>query len=166
MQTSFKSKVKGFTLLELLIVLAILSILIVTSMFVTYGFFIRTQVDNTVLILVETLRRAQTISRNTLEDSAWGLKINADNLVLFKANDGDGDGNPDSFSQTSTRDVSFDKQYDLPGEVQIDDTGQIEIIFNKLTGEPRIGGTLTIQINSTSSYSRQIKINPIGTIDY
>lgn len=163
----FKNKTKrGFTLLELLIVLAMLSVLITSSVFVTYGFFVRTQVDNTVLVLVETLRRAQTISRNAVEDSAWGLKINEDTLVLFKANDGDGDGNPDSYSQTSTRDTSFDKQYYLPGEVEIDNTGQVEIIFNKITGEPRIGGVLTIQINSSSSYSRQVQINPLGTIDY
>lgn len=157
---------KAFTLLELLIVIAIMTIIVGSSIFVTYGFFVRTQLDNTMLVLVETLRRAQTLSRNAVQDSAWGLKINEDSLVLFKANDGDADGIPDSYSQTITRDTSFDTRYDLSGEVEIAESGQVEIIFNKLTGEPRIGSNLTIQLNAAGSYTRLVTINPVGTINY
>lgn len=155
----------GFTLLELLLVIAILSIILMSGVSVTYSYFVRTQVDNAISVLIETLRRTQTLSRNAVDDSAWGVKINERSVILFKANDGDADGNPDSYSQAS-RDESMDREYDLPGEVNIASTGQVEIIFNKLTGEPRIGSLLTIRVDSTSDYSREIKVNQLGAIDY
>jgi prepilin-type N-terminal cleavage/methylation domain-containing protein len=156
---------KGFTLLELLLVIAIISLILVTSISITYSYYVRTQVDNSMSVLIETIRRAQTLSRSAVDDSAWGVKISEQSVILFKANDGDADGNPDSYSQVS-RDESLDREYKLPGEVTISNSGQVEMIFEKLTGEPSIGSLLTIQVNSTSSYSRQITINQLGAIDY
>lgn len=162
---------KGLTLLELLIVLALVSISLTSVISVTYNFFVRSQVDNSVSIVVETLRRSQTLSRNTIEDSAWGVKLNSDNIVLFKAGDGNSelsiepDGSPDSYGEAG-RDTSSDRQYFLPGEVTIAESSQVELIFNKITGEPSIGTDLVIRINSAGSYYRDITLNRLGAIDY
>lgn len=139
----------GFTLLELLLSVAIIGILAGLSLPVYRSMQTRNDLDNSVVTTVQTLRRAQVLSQANEGDSAWGVKLLSGNIVLFKG------------ATYATRDTSLDELYDLQSSISI--SGTSEYVFAKLTGDPNASGSITL---TSIDGSRTVTINEKGMVTY
>jgi Tfp pilus assembly protein FimT len=139
---------KSFSFIELLIILAIISVTIAGGMAINSGMLVRGYVKNTVNELVSTLRTAQNNSMNAKASSAWGVKITSSQIIMFKGG---------SYVPPGT---AFDQKYDIPQSITV---SQTEIVFNKLTGNPN--QTATISVASNMGESHVISVNRVGTVD-
>lgn len=140
---------KGFTLVELVLVIGILALLIVVSLPLAINFYKTRQFDVHENGIVQALRRAQLKAMSVEEDCAFGVRITSDQYVLFRGN------------SYAMRDSAFDEVFDLPDNLQV--SGISEIVFSKLRGIPFSTGTITLTIDNQSE---AININEMGRINY
>ena len=66
---------RGFTLLEVTLVIGILTIMLGATMAVSYNALVSTSLRAAENILVQTIRRAQTMSQNNVDGKQWGIYI-------------------------------------------------------------------------------------------
>lgn len=140
--------IKGFTLLEILLVIGIISILLVFIVPVSLDFYKSQQLEIQTQSLVQTLRRAQSKAMAIELDSSFGVFISNQNYILFKGN------------SYLTRDAQYDETFDLP-EI-IEPSGLSEVVFLKFEGKPNVTGNVILTSNSDT---RTININEIGRIN-
>lgn len=146
-QLNFKNK--GFSLAETLVVLTIIIIFSSISFFTYYSARENNNLDLIAFEVIEGLRRAQTNARAMREDSFWGVKINEDQIVIFKGNN------------YENRDIEFDQIINTSSNISI--TGLDEIVFEKLTGFTSDVGFFTLSNKNTE---KNIEINELGIIFY
>lgn len=144
-----KKNKKGFTIVELLVVISIASLLSGLA-FSSYKIY---QKSNNLTIatntFVNTFRRAQLKSRIRTENSDWGVKIDNNEIVMFKG------GN---FIE---RDNEYDETYDLPNDIEV--SGTSTIILKKTTGFPTSSSTIII---SNNHGTKNIEFNSKGILFY
>jgi len=145
---NIREKVEGFTLIEILIVIAIMAVLAALTIPVGVNFFVSQQLDTVVDEVMQVLRRAQLKGMTQERDSDWGIRFNSDTYVLFKG------------SSFASRDPVFDEDFDLAGGITT--SGISEVVFAKFSGVPNVIGTITI---SQGSKSKAIDVNAVGKID-
>ena len=144
-------KVKlSFTLLEVLLSVAIVGVLTAISIPVSRNLLIKNDVDVAAVNVVQTLRRAQILSQASGGDTTWGLRTQVGSITLFKG------------TSYAARDADFDEIFDLPNSIT--PSGLPEIVFAELTGYPQTTGTLTL--TTSIGDVRSISINAKGTIEY
>src|SRR3989344_1349092 len=68
-------KRSGFTILEITLVMGILAVLIALTMIVSVNAIGRSSLQTTKNLIVQTLRRAQTLSQNNVQATQWGVYI-------------------------------------------------------------------------------------------
>lgn len=124
----------GFTLVEGLIVIAILGILTGVTMPMYKEYRERTDLELAAEQVTQGLSRAKLLSELNEGDSPWGFSI--DDGVLFKGDD------------YGTRDAAFDESY--PIEEDISTSGLSEISFAQLTGKPSATGPITLGLGGSS----------------
>ena len=141
---------KGFTLLEILLSVAAITIISGMSIPVYQSFQVKDALDIAVVSTAQSLRRAQNLSFASDGDSSWGTKIASGSITVFKG------------ASFDSREASFDEVFDVP--TSISPSGVGEIVFNKLTGEPQTVGAIvfTSSINETAT----LTINGKGMVDY
>ncbi len=134
------------------VALSIAIIAIITG--VTVPFYRVFQEQNDFEVTVSTtaqkIRKAQFFSQFGERDSNWGVSIQGEELIFFKG---------ESYSD---RDMDFDEIYLMP--LSITASGLDEMVFDKLTGEPQLPGTITFA--SHSDETKSITINSMGIINY
>lgn len=140
----------GFTLLEVILFIALIGILAGTFFSVFTNFQITTDLDLASLSLVQSLRRAQFLAQGVFQDSDWGVKTESERITIFKG------------ASFSGRDASQDEIIDFPSALEV--SGNTEIVFEKLSGEPDLTGLITL--STTSGTNREISLNEKGTISY
>ncbi len=140
----------GFTLLELLLSIAIFAIVIGFTAPLFYSFQVKNDLDLTVNTTAQYLRRAQILSQAGKGDDFWGVMIKEEEIVLFKG------------ESYANRDSGFDEIFLLSRAISL--SGLSEIVFEKLTGEPQNTGDIIF--SSGINETRVIKINEKGIIDY
>ena len=143
------SKIKGFTLLKLIMVIGILALLIIISLPLAINFYRTRQFDVHLNGGVQALRRAQLKAMSGEGDFSFGLYITSERYILFKG---------DAYV---IRDTVYDEVFDLPDSIQI--SGLSEVVFSKLRGTPSNTGTITLTIDNKSE---TINVNEAGRIDY
>lgn len=141
---------KGFTLLEVILVIATIMVLAAISVPVYSSLQVRNDLDVATNTTLQTLRRAQTLSQAVDGDSSWGVKLQTSGITLFKG------------ASYALRDTNFDEVYTLSGNVT--PTGVSEVVFSKLLGIPNTTGTLTL--TNTNNETQNITINSKGFLDY
>jgi prepilin-type N-terminal cleavage/methylation domain-containing protein len=141
---------RGFTLMEIVVVVALVFIFSTLS-FGTYKVFqFRSNLDTAVANVFSACRRAQAQAQANLGDAPWGVKLQTSGGTIFKG------------ASWSGRDTSADENFSLTLNLQL--AGASEIIFAKMTGWPLGGATnLTLTFNNDS---KQININSRGIISY
>ncbi len=123
---------RGFSLLELLLVMTIVAVVFIFSTPFSMNFY-RTQLINDVQSnLIDTLQRARHNAVLQKNDSNFGVHIDSDSYTLFQT------PNLAYASRVSDQDEVF------PVVGDIDFGGPAEIIFSKLTGIPSATGTIAI----------------------
>jgi prepilin-type N-terminal cleavage/methylation domain-containing protein len=140
----------GFTLLELMLSMAIITILAVGSIPVYETFVRRNDLDLTTQHITASLRRAQTYARASKEDSAWSVNIQSGTATLFKGTNFGG------------RDTTKDETVAIPATVTPSGLGEIR--FTAFSAAPNTTGTITL--TSTTNDARTITINAKGMVAY
>lgn len=145
-----KRSLRGFTLSEMLLSVALLAIIGGMSVPMYRVFMVRDELDVAVTTVVQNLRRAQSMSRSSSGDMTWGVHVGVGSILVYKG------------ASYVLRDSSFDENTSIP--TTIVPTGMNEVTFSKSSGVPSATGTfiLTSQANET----RTITINEKGTVDY
>ena len=151
----FKSKhsnncKSGFSIIEVLLVLAIFSIIVFLSLPLVSGAFVQNDSEDASLLTVSTIRQAQNNARNGLQDSVWGVRINFPTLILFRG------------ATYASRDPTYDSELTLSSHLTI--SGLSEITFSKLDGLPSTTGNIVI--TNLNNKTVTIYINEKGTIFY
>lgn len=141
---------KGFTLLEVLLVVALIAGLAGLSVPVYNTFYTGNELDTAGSITIQSIRRAQVLTLSGKEDANWGVKLEEGKITVFKG---------DSFV---ARDNSFDEVFDVSNIV--DFSGIEEIVFNKVDGRPNSSGT--IDMSTQSGQNINLTINQLGSISY
>lgn len=140
---------KGFTLLEVILSLAIVAILTGLSLPVYRTLMIKNDLDTAAVTIAQSLRRAQTLSQAVDGNTSWGVKVQSGSITLFKG------------TSYASRDSSFDETFDTPGSISF--SGVQEVVFSKFSGEAQTTGTATL---ASESDTRSITINSKGVISY
>lgn len=143
---------RAFTLIELLLVIAIMGVMGGISAPFLSSFVEKSRVATTTNIIVRSLRKAQVYSISGKEDSEWGVHYEPGTLTLFKGTDYDDD----------ERDFSFDEKFSLSEILEV--TGLDEVYFGKLRGEPCPGAILVV-VTSPTQNPKTITGNSEGMID-
>ena len=139
----------GFTLLELLLSVAVISALAGLSLPVYRTLLSKNDLDIAAVTIAQSARRAKVLSQAVDSDTTWGVKAQSGSIVIFKG------------TSYSVRDANFDEIFDVPGNISVG--GASEIVFAKFTGFPQTTGTMNI---STESDSRSVTINEKGMVNY
>lgn len=143
---------KGFTILEILIVLAITGFLlaIVLPSFQTIR---ENQVlKSTVLDVVSVLEKTKSQTLSSLDFSEYGVQFETDKIIVFKG-------------QVFTPEDPNNENIFLPSGISISLISLTEGVFNiywdKLSGSPNRTGSITI---SSISSSKRVTISATGII--
>jgi len=140
----------AFTLLEVLLSVAIVGVLTAISIPISLTLQIRNDVDVATSIAVQDLRRAQVLAQAIDGDNTWGVRTQAGSITLFKG------------ASYGDRDSDFDEIFELSSSIT--PSGFQEVVFAKLTGYPQTTGTLTL--TTSTGDVRNISVNAKGTISY
>jgi prepilin-type N-terminal cleavage/methylation domain-containing protein len=141
---------KGFTLLEVLLSVSLISVIAGVSIPIYQSFQVRNDLDIATTSTVQILRRAQVLSQASDGDISWGWQIQSGSMTLFKG------------VSYVARDVAYDEVFDVP--TSITPSGVSEIVYTKFTGLPSVTGTVTLTSNTNET--RSITINAKGTASY
>lgn len=141
---------QGFTLIEMLLSIAIIATLGGLSMPVYATFLARNDLHTNSEAIGAALRRAQVYARAGNEDSVWSIKVQPTAVILYKG------------ATFSPRDTSYDETTSLPDTLVA--SGMTDVTFAKLTALPTTTGTVTLTANDGST--RAITINAKGTVSY
>ncbi len=120
------SKEKGFTFIEIILVLAIVSTIGVLTALLSGNFFFGQGTDIAFETLRSDIREAQLFSMEGRNDSQWGVALRDDSLVFFQG------------SSYDARMAALDAVYDLPYGVTI--SGFDEVVAARDTG--KVSGTI------------------------
>lgn len=142
---------KGFTLIEILVVISLTMLLAGVSSVVYGNIQVSTQLNETSSQIAQNLRLAKEQSASGKNNAAHGIKFDANQYTLFQG------------SSYLTREVSFDRVYVLGSGLSLATTliGN-EIVFSKGVGDPNTNGTITL--SHIVNGSRSITINNYGVI--
>ena len=140
---------KGFSLLEVLLAISILTI--IAGIFAPiYGYFYnRNNLDLAAQQTVQGLRHAQILAKNSERDADWGVYLNSNFITLFKG------------VSYLSRDDLYDESEGLPGGTV--SSLPTEIVFSKASGTPKTFPIITLNQNNESKI---ITINSQGIISY
>src|SRR6266571_5703310 len=134
----------GFTLLELIIVIAIVFTVGALSTSFYARFFTQNAVSNTTDQLVGELRKAQMYAMMGKQNSNWGVHFAPNTLTLYKGS---------SFGA----DPNFNETFSVNSNISLN--GFSDLNFSRMTGTPSASPTITI---SGANNSKSIIINSQG----
>ncbi len=120
----------GFTLLELIIVLALLGLFLTLTIPFGIDFYRENVLQEQTSRLANNLKLAQSHAQSQKDNSSWGIRFEPTDqgctncYVMFQGN---------SYSE---RNSAYDKVFNVTSGVTME--GVVEIVFEKGTGDPQI----------------------------
>lgn len=139
---------RGFTLIELILVVAIVSFIALLSSPFYSRFLMQNSVDNTRDQLTGSLRKAQIYSMMGKKGSSWSVNYSSNTITLYKG------------ASFASRDPAFDEKFSVNPTVSI--TGMTDISFARITGLPA-AGEATIAISSGNN-NKTVTVNSQGVV--
>ena len=133
----------GFSIIELILVIAIIALVGAATIPVASGFLVRNSFRNKTNELVSSLRTAQINSINGKEDRQWGVEISTSNIKMYAVGVTD-----------------FDQIFSIPASISIT---QDTIVFEKLIGNPDT--VAAIIVSSGAGDSSTVTVNQVGTVN-
>lgn len=138
----------GFTLLEVMIVIAIVGVLAGFGLFVSMGFYKSYSFNSERNLVVSILEKARNQAVDNFNQSAFGVRFEAGRYIIFQG----------------TAYVNGDPNNEiLNAQPAITNNGPLEIVFSQLSGETATPGSITITDGTRSS---AITVNNEGGIDW
>lgn len=138
---------RGFTLLEILLIIAMIIVLAALILPLGLDFYKSQQLQTYTQQILQTLRRAQFKAMAGEADSNFGVYFTNNDYTLFRG---------DSYA---AREVQYDEVFDLPQIITV--SGPSEVVFSKSEGKPSWWGNIIL---SSDSFTQTININEIGRI--
>lgn len=142
---------KGLTLVEMIVAVAIVSLLSVFFLFSYTSNRRQTELDNNSSQIVSILSNAKQKTIASENSSSWGVHFEESNYTLFQGNDYITGINKTTYNLT--RGITLVHNFSLGSD----------IIFTKITGYPNQTGSITLYLSGTSK-QKTVCINSIGTI--
>lgn len=161
----------GFSLIELLIVMAIVAIFASGAVIWLIGYQRQAELDSAAKNIINTLRDAQARSTSGKDFKPWGVYFDAagNKYVLFR-NEGGGYGGTGGQVVTA-KEENYLSSFVKIGAITLTGGGN-EIIFNKSLGDTGQYGSangnntaVRIEQNGASSNYKNIIITPLGKIE-
>ncbi|MFC1608712.1 Tfp pilus assembly protein FimT/FimU [Patescibacteria group bacterium] len=140
---------RGFSIIEVVISLSIISILTGISVYAYGDLKRRSNIDTTAKAVAQQLRYAQVLSQGDKKDKSWGVKLSTGKIVVFAG------------SNYGNRDTALDRDLELSSTISF--SGVTEVVFDKATGLPDVSGNISI---SSGSDSRTMSINEKGMVSW
>lgn len=140
---------RGFSLVEMLLSIAIMAIIAALSAPVFFSFQSGNEFGLAADTSVRTLRRAQFLAQNMDQDSNWGVNFATSSITLY------------SGANYAGRDTDFDERYDLASNVT---STPADINFTKFSGLPV--APVDIILRSNSGDIKTISVNAVGAVDF
>ncbi len=139
---------KGFTLVEVLLSIALVSIIAGFSVPFFNSFLYRSEVENATTLTITSIRSANILARSQKNDSNWGVYLSGNSVTIYSGND------------YVSRDVTLDQVYSFDG---VSFSGNNEVNFVKFSGIPNTSATINVNGEVNSDV---ITINSLGIVDY
>lgn len=139
---------RGFTLIELILVIAIVSIIAMLSSPFYSRFLLQNAVLNTSDQIVGTLRKAQSYSMAGRQGSAWSVNYSNNAITLYKG------------TVFAGRNTAFDEKYSVISTVNI--SGLTNISFARGNGLPT-PSTASITVSSGTNI-KTLTVNSQGVV--
>lgn len=143
---------KGFTLLEILLSVALLGLIAGFSAPLYVSFQNRNDLDIATSSTVQNLRRAQMLAQASVDDEAWGVYLQTGSVTIFRG------------TSFAGRNSDFDEVYPISQSIVISKLE--EIIFTKFSGLPTAPSVGTITLTNVNNETRDIIINDQGMFAY
>ncbi|MFA6386717.1 MAG: prepilin-type N-terminal cleavage/methylation domain-containing protein [Candidatus Paceibacterota bacterium] len=148
------NKNKGFTLIEILAVIAILGIISSIIILSLSQFRNEQLLKNTTLDVVSLLSKARQNTLSSVNSTNYGIHFDSNQVVLFT-------GSVYSSNNSTNEPIVFSSKVNIPIPSGLNIGGGNDVIFERLTGET-IGGTIKIQLTSDSTKQKIITVGKIG----
>lgn len=147
---------RAFTLIELLIVMAVMVILAVATIPIYGNLQVSSQLNDASSEIIQFLRTAQQESMARYNNAAHGVKFQADRYILYQG------------STYALRDSDYDRETILDSSMELSrslsGTGQSdEVNFSKGLGAPDMIGTITLTHDVQGT--RTISVNSYGKVE-
>ncbi len=142
--------VAGFTLLEVLLSVALVAGIVSVGIPVYRSLQIRSDLDIAATSIAQSMRRAQMLAEASDGDMSWGVDVQNGAITLFKG------------TSYAGRDSSYDEVFSVPASIT--SSGMTTYVFAKFTGLPNAVGAVTLTSNTNEV--RIITINAKGTVSY
>lgn len=149
---------KGFTLMEMTLVVGLFAVLVAGTGISLSRFFTQSQLQEYGVQVTQSLRRAQTSALAGYYNSDWGVALQAADhqVTLFRG------------SSFTGRNPAFDERIALPSLLEVEAIslagGGSEIIFNRVTGVTNQSGSFQLR-ESTTNQILTIIINRYGQVE-
>jgi prepilin-type N-terminal cleavage/methylation domain-containing protein len=140
----------GFTLVEVLLTIALMSIIAFMTIPVMQSFQVKNDFHIARNSIVQSLRRASLLASASQDDSTWGVFVQTGQVIVFKG------------ASFGARDTAYDEVVLLSSSITY--SGLTEIVFQKVNGYPLTTGAFTL--TSTNGDSGSITLNSKGMILY
>ncbi|MDR3402814.1 MAG: prepilin-type N-terminal cleavage/methylation domain-containing protein, partial [Chthoniobacter sp.] len=138
---------KGFTLIEVLLVISLISMLgVFASMFYS-GFYLKSAASTASSQLAAELHKAQVYSMASKWGSGWGVAYTGGNIVLYAGN------------SYASRNAVMDESYSVPSSISI--ANFTEVDFARVTGYP---SAIVTAVITGAGTSYQVAVQPQGII--
>jgi len=132
---------KGFTLVEILIVLSVLGIIAAIVMFSFSSVSSSGALDRSVSDVISALSQARSETLSSKDNSSYGVRFEQSEVIIFK----------ESYSPGNSENVTIS----LSGPTLISNVslggGGSEVLFERFTGNAATGGTVTLTNNAGST---------------
>ncbi|MEK7067868.1 MAG: prepilin-type N-terminal cleavage/methylation domain-containing protein [Patescibacteria group bacterium] len=140
---------KGFTLIELILVVALISIITAMSAVFYSRFLTQNAVLNTVDQLAGQLHKAQIYAMAGKQNSNWGVNYGSQIITLYSGNSYD------------TRTAAFDEKFTVNSNISV--SGLTDLNYARVTGLPiPTETTMTISGNNNT---KTITVNSYGVVN-
>lgn len=145
---------RGFTLTELVVVIAIITVVVAAAVGALGNYRARASLDGAVEHIAAQLYEARSRALSSENAQQYGVHFEADAAVLFE-------GTMYSASDPGNRRAAIDP----PARIATTTLqgGGSDVVFNRLTGATGNDGTLTIEL-STTGETRTVTIQQTGLV--
>ena len=147
---------KGFSLIEIVIVIAIFVVLFALTLTAFSRFNSNQALNRSVSEVTSVLNEARALTLASFDNTVYGVHLLSDSTTLFKGQTFS-PSDPDNKITTISSKVSISNIV-LSG-------GGNDIIFQRLTGKTDQDGTMTLSLVSDSSKSKTITVEVSGIIE-
>ncbi len=142
---------KGITLIEILIVLAVIAILIAVVVPQFSRMRENQTIKNAVVDVISTISRARSSTLASIDSSEYGVHFESNQVIIFKGT---------SYSAVDPENETIDITSPASISAITLSGGSTDLYFSRLTGAPSKTGTITI---SSTNFSKIVTISATGS---